>query len=131
MAPDAVDRMVFTRLNRHYAPAIRLAALVLRNTALLDRAGTADASAFLVDMNDLFQRFLTDRLRRALRGRLTVDDEPTRWLDWGQAVAMYPDLVFRAGNRTVYVADAKYKLNRNRPRPEPRLLTAARLYHRR
>jgi 5-methylcytosine-specific restriction enzyme subunit McrC len=81
VAPDAGDLMMFTRLNRHYAPALRLATLVLRNTALLDRAGTADASAFLVDMNDLFQRFLTDRLRRALRGRLTVDDEPTRWLD--------------------------------------------------
>jgi 5-methylcytosine-specific restriction enzyme subunit McrC len=110
VAPEAVDRVVFTRLNRHYAPALRLAALVLRNTALLDRAGTADASAFLVDMNDVFQRFLTDGLRRALRGRLAVDDEPIRWLDRGHAVAMYPDLAFRAGDETVYVADAKYKL---------------------
>ena len=61
-------------------------------------------------MNDLFQRFLTDRLRRALRGRLAVEAEPTRWLDRGQAVAMYLDLVFRSGKRVVYVADAKYEL---------------------
>jgi 5-methylcytosine-specific restriction enzyme subunit McrC len=110
VAPDAIDRVVVTRLNRHYMPALRLATLVLRNTALLDRAGAADASAFLVDMNDLFQRFLTDGLRRALRGRLAVDAEPSRWLDRAHVVAMYPDLVFRAGNQAVYVADAKYKL---------------------
>lgn len=109
---SSVDRIVFTRLNRHYEPALRLAALVLRNTSLLDRVGSADASAFLLDMPTLFQRWLTDRLARHLRGRLTVEAEPPGvYLGVGRTVPMAPDLVFRRpGGGVVYAGDAKYKL---------------------
>ena len=68
--PDHHDRVVFTRLNEHYRPALRLAALVLANLTLQDRIGETQASSFMLDMNKLFERFVTERLRRALRGRL-------------------------------------------------------------
>lgn len=107
----AVERIVFTRLNRHYEPALRLATLVLRNTSLLDRVGSADASAFLLDMPALFQRWLADRLARHLRGRLEVVTEPRIHLGIGGTVPMEPDLVFhRPGDGVVYAGDAKYKL---------------------
>lgn len=109
--PSAVDRIVFTRLNRHYEPALRLAALVLGNTSLLDRVGPADASAFLLDMPTLFQRWLTDRLARHLRGRLSVDPEPTVHLGERGRVPMLPDLVLHdLGGGVAYAGDAKYKL---------------------
>lgn len=111
--PNAVDRMVFTRLNRHYEPALRLGRLVLRNLGLVDlrsQGRGTSASAFLLDMNELFQRWLTARLRRSLRGRLQVVDEPSRKLGTAGEVDMRPDLVFRAEDRDVYVADIKYKL---------------------
>ena len=108
---SAVDRFVFTRLNRHYEPALRLAALVLRNTSLLDRVGSADASAFLLDMPTLFQRWLGDRLARHLRSRLAVEPEPTVHLGERRRVPMYPDLVFLdLGGAVAYAGDAKYKL---------------------
>ena len=91
---SAVERTVFTRLNRHYEPALRLAALVLRNTSLIDRVGSADASAFLLDMPTLFQRWLADRLSRYLRGRLEVVSEPRIYLGTHRSVPMQPDLVF-------------------------------------
>src|SRR3546814_672875 len=53
--PASVDRIQFTRLNRHYRQPLRLASLVLRNLSLIDRVGAADASAFAIDMNLLFQ----------------------------------------------------------------------------
>lgn len=109
--PDTVDRVHFTRLNAHYEPAMRLAQLILRNLSLIDRVGHNDASAFLVDMNDLFQRFVTARLRTFLRGRLVVDAEPTTWLGKGRQVAMAPDLVFRRAKAAVFVGDTKYKLS--------------------
>ncbi|MGD9794708.1 MAG: McrC family protein [Acidimicrobiia bacterium] len=109
--PDAVDRLVFNRLNNHYEPALRLAQLVLRNLSLIDRVGSNDASAFLVDMNDLFQRYVTDRLRRALRGRMQVDAEPTVHLGLRRQVAMAPDLVFTRSGVPVLVGDTKYKLS--------------------
>lgn len=110
--PDDFDRIVFTRLNQHYEPALRLARLVLRNLTLLDHHGGTGASSFLVDMNLLFQRFVTQRLRRSLQGRLLVVDEPTRYLGRRRQVAMQPDLEFHEPrlDRIAYVGDVKYKL---------------------
>lgn len=107
---EAIDWIVFNRLNRHYEPALRLAQLVLRNLSLLDQAGHHGASAFMVDMNDLFQRYVTDRLSRALRGRLDVISEPGVRLGTKGRIPMYPDLVFRRGATDVFVGDLKYKL---------------------
>lgn len=108
---ENVGAIQVTRLNRHYAPALGLARLVLANLALMDVRGATSASSFMVDMNDLFQRFVTERLRRELRGRLDVIDEPTVHLGIGRQVVMQPDLVFREPGGTVrYVGDVKYKL---------------------
>jgi 5-methylcytosine-specific restriction enzyme subunit McrC len=108
---ETVDAIQVTRLNQHYAPALGLARLVLANLTLTDVRGSTSASSFMVDMNDLFQRFVTERLRRELRGRLDVIDEPTVHLGLGRQVAMQPDLVFREpGGAVRYVGDVKYKL---------------------
>lgn len=107
---EAIDWIVFTRLNRHYQPALRLAQLILRNLSLLDQAGTHGASAFLVDMNDLFQRYMTDGLSKALRGRLELVSEPDVRLGTNRRITMYPDLVFRRTGVDVFAGDLKYKL---------------------
>lgn len=107
---EAIDWIRFTRLNRHYEPALRLAQLVLRNLSLLDQAGAYGASAFLVDMNDLFQRYVTDRLSKALRGRLDLVAEPDVRLGTKRRITMYPDLVFRRAGVNVFTGDLKYKL---------------------
>jgi 5-methylcytosine-specific restriction enzyme subunit McrC len=108
--PELADRIRFTRLNRHYEPAVRLAALILRNLTLVDRVGGVEAASFLVDMNDLFQRWVTDRLRVALGSRLAMKPEPTVYLGVNRRVPMAPDLTFLDRDTPVYVADVKYKL---------------------
>lgn len=111
MHPDTVDSIHMTRLNRHYGPALRLARLVLANLTLADAAGSTTASSFTVDMNDLFQRFVTERLRTYLRGSHDVLAEPNVHLGIGGQVLMMPDLVFkRTGGEVTYVGDLKYKL---------------------
>ena len=104
------DRVKFTRLNEHYRPALRLARLVLANLTLQDVVGETQASSFMLDMNDLFERFVTERLQRALRGRLEVKIQHRDRLDEEGAVAIRPDLVFRSGGTPSFVADVKYKL---------------------
>ncbi|PXW30378.1 UNVERIFIED_CONTAM: 5-methylcytosine-specific restriction enzyme subunit McrC [Williamsia faeni] len=112
--PENVDHIRLTRLNQHYAPALGLARLVLANLTLTDTSGTTSASSFMVDMNDLFQRFVTERLRRELRGRLDVVDEPAVHLGTGRQVTMLPDLLFRKpGGPYCYVGDIKYKLTKD------------------
>ena len=104
------DRVVFTRLNEHYKPALRLAQLVLANLTLQDAIGATQASSFMVDMNDLFERFVTERLQLALRGRLEVKDQHRDKLDEERTVTIKPDLLFRSGGFPRFVADVKYKL---------------------
>lgn len=108
--PDDLDRIAITRLNIHYEPAMRLARLILANLTLLDQRGATTASSFMVDMNQLFERFVTERLRRALLGRLEVRGQSTAHLGVGGRVRMRPDLEFRRHGTPVYVADIKYKL---------------------
>ena len=104
------DGVVFTRLNEHYKPALRLAQLVLANLTLQDAIGETQASSFMLDMNDLFERFVTERLRRALRGRLEVKDQHRDRLDKDRIVAIRPDLLFSSQGTAKFVADIKYKL---------------------
>ena len=107
---EDLDRLLFTRLNSHYEPALRLARLLLSNLTLLDQSGDRSASSFLVDMNRLFEDFVTHRLRRALRGRLELRSQFDTHLGLRRQVPIRPDLVFRSRGKEVYVADIKYKL---------------------
>ncbi len=104
------DRVVFSRLNEHYRPALRLARLVLANLTLQDIVGEMQASSFMLDMNELFERFVTDRLQQILRGRLDVKGQHRDRLDEERTVAIRPDLVFRTAGSPRFVADIKYKL---------------------
>ena len=104
------DHVVYTRLNEHYRPALRLARLMLANLTLQDALGETQASSFMLDMNQLFERFVTERLRRALRGRLEVKSQHHDKLDEERTLTIKPDLVFRSGGSPRFVADIKYKL---------------------
>lgn len=108
--PSDFDDVVFTRLNEHYRPALRLARLVLENLTLQDAIGEVTASSFMLDMNKLFERFITERLRRALRRRLVVKDQHVGYLDKERRVKIQPDLLFGPEGSPRFVADIKYKL---------------------
>ena len=109
---DDLDRITFTRLNEHYRPALGLARLILDHLTLVDQRDATTASSFMVDMNDLFERFVTERLRRALHGRLAVEAQASTHLDTKRRVRLRPDLVFRCPGSAdpVYVGDIKYKV---------------------
>ncbi|MDE0699864.1 MAG: hypothetical protein OXH61_03955 [Acidimicrobiaceae bacterium] len=108
--PDDLDRLLITRLNEHYEPALRLARLLLENLTLVDQSGNRKASSFLLDMDKLFEDFVMQRLQHSLRGRLQVLSQVTYHLGLNRKVQIRPDLVFRKQGKEVYVADIKYKL---------------------
>lgn len=107
---DLLDRIPISRLNAHYEPALRLARLLLDNLTLVDQSGDRAASSFMVNMNDLFEDFVTQRLQRELRGRLDVQGQYSTHLAEHRRVSIRPDLVFRRRGDNRYVADIKYKL---------------------
>ncbi|MFK0119515.1 McrC family protein [Streptomyces sp. NPDC090994] len=107
-----------SRLNSRYQPALRLAEAVLRGTSPEHRpAGTEPLTVdgFLLDMNKLFEDFVTVALREALREHgLTARLQDPHHLDVARLVGMRPDLVVRTGDgRTpLAVVDAKYKIEK-------------------
>lgn len=112
VTPPMIDRITFDRLNAHYRPAIGLARLILADMTVLDGAGSTVAPSFMIDMNAVFQRFVTARLRAALSGRLRVIDEQIVPLAHGRQVSMRPDLLLRRGpDGADYVGDIKYKIS--------------------
>jgi 5-methylcytosine-specific restriction enzyme subunit McrC len=107
---NSLPEVRFTRLNRHYQPAISLATLVLRSASLDLGKGGAHGSAFLIDMNHVFEQFV----RRALRRALNLDTQrfpdrgPRPRLDQAGRVPLKPDLCLLEGNRITWIGDAKY-----------------------
>ena len=115
--PQEVPEVTFDRLNEHYREVVSLSRLVLQHQALeLDRGDTR-ASGFLVDMNKVFQGFVT----RALRESLGVSDRTLRSdkrlpqpillakSTKGRSLRLEPDLTWWDGRTCMFVGDAKYK----------------------
>ena len=59
--------MGFDRINEHCRGVVELSRLVLRHGAFAAGRGAVRASGFLMDMNVVFQEFVTQALREALR----------------------------------------------------------------
>lgn len=100
----------FTRLNEHYRDVLALARLILRHSAFASARGAVRVSGFLVNMNDLFQEFLTVALREAL----DVSPETLRSdyevpFDENERATLKPDLSWWDGGTCTFVGDAKYK----------------------
>ena len=112
---NAVPEVKFDRLNGHYRYVVALARLILRYGAYEAERGEVRASGFTMDMNEVFQEFLT----AALREKLGLPDNAfgERWvnsLDTQGRIGLKPDLAWREGGRCVFVGDAKYKRMPNR-----------------
>ncbi len=108
--PGELDDISFTRLQNHYEPTMRLARLLMENRTLQDETGDADASSFVINMNWLFEKYVTESLKRALHSRLEVEAQHPAHLGLGRQVPICPDLVFRQGGENVFVGDLKYKI---------------------
>ena len=100
----------FDRLNDHYREVVALSRLILRHGAYETGRGVIRAPSFLVDMNAVFQEFVTGSFRQALGvsasqfGEKSIDS-----LDETNRIGLRPDLTWWDGANCIFVGDAKYK----------------------
>lgn len=105
-----VPEVAFDRLNEHYRLVVELSRLILQHSAFQAERGKVRASGFLVDMNYLFQDFLTQALRDALGvSRRVLRSEKQIPFDEGKRLRPQPDFSWWDGNVCAFVGDAKYK----------------------
>ena len=113
---NAVPKVCFNRLNMHYQAVVALSRIVLQHTAFEAQSNSVRASGFLMDMNVVFQEFVTTALREKLgsfAGTLCSDKELVGrrkiYFDDAKLVGLEPDLTLWNGNKCTFVGDAKYK----------------------
>jgi 5-methylcytosine-specific restriction enzyme subunit McrC len=103
-------RLTYDRLNAHYSSVLALAELIVRHMTFEFETGVRRAPGFLVDMDRVFQEFLTQLVREVVRGtRLAVRARGGWFLDEQRAISIDPDIVLTEGGRPVAAIDAKYK----------------------
>ena len=108
--PKGVPEVKFDRLNEHYRSVVALARLILRHGAFESGRGEVRAQGFLMDMNVVFQEFVTVALREALG--VSEREFGEDWippLDVNGGIKLKPDLVWKDGMSYSFVGDAKYK----------------------
>jgi 5-methylcytosine-specific restriction enzyme subunit McrC len=108
-----LPEVIYTRLNKHYRPAVELACLILRSTSFDLGHGRVRARSFLINMNDVFEEFVIVALREALGLRQSDFPRGARgrplFLDSERTVRLKPDLSWWVGGKPVFVGDVKYK----------------------
>lgn len=111
--PRRLPSITVTRLNERYRGVAELSRLILRATTFDLGFGMAPASGFIVDMNKVFEDFLVVALREELGplGHAFVQGAARHplYLDEDQRIALKPDLSLWAGDRCLWLGDAKYK----------------------
>lgn len=114
---SAVERLTYHRANEHYRNAHRWARMLLEGSFFTDRSvkHSRTTHAFMVDMNQLFEDFVTRLLRDAFSGSDVVvraqESLPgaIRGEGGGSYTDIRPDVQLVQGRRRCSV-DAKYKL---------------------
>lgn len=108
-----VPKVPYTRLNEHYRPAIQLAQIILSGCSLEHLHGERFGSAFLLDMNEVFENFVVTAVREALglTSQQLVQNASGRdlHLDAARRISLAPDLTWWAANQCVFIGDVKYK----------------------
>jgi 5-methylcytosine-specific restriction enzyme subunit McrC len=103
-----------TRLNEHYAPALDLARKALEGITIRHLEGEQTAHAFMVDMDDLFRRWITVELSNRLWPEISLEERPQYALDVQDQLHFTPDLLLRREQRPVLVGNMAYHLGTER-----------------
>ena len=111
-APGALPTIRYTRLDEHYRPAVELARFIIENTTPDLSYGEISTASFVIDMNQVFEKFVYVALRETLK---LSENEWRRGkslaLDKRGRIGMEPDLSwYPSGSQCpCFVGDAKYK----------------------
>jgi len=112
--PEMCDQVIYTRLNSAYRRPISLARLLLQHLSLEERPGEVPFVTFLVNMNRVFERFVTEFLKEHLniqdQEEIRLNSEEDKEEEVGK-----PDIILLRNGQRCLVLDTKYKKFDNNP----------------
>lgn len=109
--PEEITSVQYTRMNRHYKPLLRLAALITGEAGIGRISGPESAASFFVDMNDVFERFVARLFKEYHPLKSAYQKSRHAWSAGGQRLYIRTDILLDSH----IVVDSKYKeeLSRN------------------
>jgi len=112
---ESFNQLHFTRLNMHYKPILNLCKLFISNSTVNPYAGKHQFWSFLIDMNKLFEKFVTALLKKEIDGVVSQkkDSDKIKCISENckKTITIIPDILIR--NRLVM--DTKYKEDTGNP----------------
>ena len=119
MALEAFTAIEYTPLNEHYKTILNLCELFLRDSSLnQEKIGERTAMSFLIDMNKLFEAFVSNLLIERLEG---YEVQPQKMLypeTEGNRLRMILDLLISKNEKPVLILDTKYQQFVNSPKED-------------
>jgi len=109
LASSVFARFRYSRLNDDYRQIHQLCKLFLEGSSLSEQLGICDSRTFLLDMNKLFEAFVTQILQENVKSHIRVVSQSELALGENDKVKMRPDLIIESEGKPVLVADCKYK----------------------
>jgi 5-methylcytosine-specific restriction enzyme subunit McrC len=115
LGPDSFSAAAPDRLTAAYRPLLDLCRLLADCLAPGPTAGGTPCPAFLIDMERVFERYVTNGIVRAFPegGRYRVSVQPchvaNRLVAGQPDIQMRPDLTLNEAGRPVVIVDAKWK----------------------
>lgn len=106
--PSAIDRFVYGRLNQSYRSIHQLCRLFLEHSSLTDTTGGVLFNGFLINMDALFEDFVTSTLQSNLGADQVWSQQPLA-LSTDGWFAGIPDLTIASRGRISSLGDCKYK----------------------
>lgn len=117
-AGQTIPEIGFNRLNERYRPAIHLSRLVLEQRSLEFYDMQQHGTAFLFNMNKVFESYLEASLGTLIQARGgRIESQHSIALDENERVKMRPDITWWQSGRCMAVIDAKYKRATNADYP--------------
>lgn len=115
--PVELDAVEVSRLSEHYEDLYRLTRLVLSGLYIDDLyAGGRASSSLLVNMNDIFESVVVEAVRQIYAGSgVEVVPQARRqelFYSGSRSVPIKPDVAVIDDEKTVFVGDAKWKVDR-------------------
>ena len=109
------ELLTFNRQTERYKTSIELAKLIILNLMPTLSSGKKSVLALLFDMNDLFEKYITNELSSTLFGYNVLGQKPQKYLlinknNKNESFKLKPDITIKKENSIVAIFDAKWKL---------------------
>ena len=112
LRPHDIDRFQYSRQSEHYRPIHRFCRLFLDGFSLSEQIGESPFDGFVMNMNVLFEQFVSMKLQHNLAGyrqSWRLDRQSQFALFQAQPLQIRPDLLLLHHGKPILVADTKYK----------------------